>query len=200
MAWKNSFWFCLTFSKATKGFEIAVFKLNKTVWQDFFCISVIFLPWPSFFSSFMFLKMGNLRARTACVKQLSMPFNELPCLEPSWNCKLWRSVWKRRFCRGLHKSIWIHPLDQKQNGGIMLQSVVLKWIWIKIQLTPILYLFLEFINQNHSLKKLSRFWGCPHFIRSWSKKIIPVFQNGDKFFSGDSDIRKWPRFYSADMP
>ena len=49
---------------------------------------------------------------------LSIPLNKLSCLEPSWNCKLWRSVWKRRFCRGLHKSIWIHPLDQKQNGGI----------------------------------------------------------------------------------
>ena len=49
---------------------------------------------------------------------LSIPFNELSCLEPSWNCKLWRSLWKRRFCRGLHKSIWIHPLDKKQNGGI----------------------------------------------------------------------------------
>ena len=49
-------------------------------------------------------------------------------------------------------------------------------------LTHILSPFLEFMNQNHSLRKLSRFWCCPHFLRTWSKKSCPEFQNGDKFF------------------
>ena len=57
-------------------------------------------------------------------------------------------------------------------------------------MTPILSPFLEFINQNHSSRNLSRFWGCPHFIRTWSQKICPGFQNGDNFFRSDSDIRK----------
>ena len=76
------------------------------------------------------------------------------------------------------------------------------------RLTPILSPFLDFINQNHSLKKLSRIRACPHFIRTWSKKNCPGFQDfkmGTIFLRSDSDIRKsnvtkeheWPRFYSA---
>ena len=49
-------------------------------------------------------------------------------------------------------------------------------------LTPILSPFLEFNNQNWDFQNLSRFCGCPDFIRTWSKKICPGFQNGDNFF------------------
>ena len=48
-------------------------------------------------------------------------------------------------------------------------------------------------DQNHSLKKLSRIRGCPHFIRTWSKKNCPGFQDfkmGTIFLMSDSDIRK----------
>ena len=60
-------------------------------------------------------------------------------------------------------------------------------------MTPILSPFLDFINQNHSLKKLSWIRGCPHFIRTWSKKNCPGFQDfkmGTIFLRSDSDIRK----------
>ena len=79
------------------------------------------------------------------------------------------------------------------------------WFDLFLGLTPILSPFLDFINQNHSLKKLSRIRGCPHFIRTWSKKNCPGFQDfkmGTIFLRSDSDIRKsnvtkeheWPRF------